>query len=53
MSKNQDHENFRKIKIVNTKDYHFNYIDIQYDNHIISPIIEIYRWEMFKHLKNH
>jgi hypothetical protein len=50
---NQDNINLTKIKTVNTENYHFNYIDIQYDNNIISPIIEIYRWEMFKHLKNH
>jgi hypothetical protein len=38
---------------VNTKHYHFDYIDIQYDNNIISPMIEIFRWEKFQELKHH
>ena len=46
-------KNLKIVKTINTKDYHFDYIDIQYDNTIISPIVEIYRWEMFNRLKNH
>ncbi len=38
--------------IVN-KNYHFTYIDIKYDNDIISPNIELYRWRQLKLLKNH
>lgn len=39
-------------KVVTNKLYHFTYIDIKYDNNIISPNIELYRWRQLKLLKN-
>lgn len=35
---------------VNNKLYHFRYIDVKYDNDVISPELEMYRWELYKNL---
>jgi hypothetical protein len=40
-------------KIISNKNYHFTYIDIKYDNSVLSSNIELYRWQQLKLLKQH
>jgi hypothetical protein len=38
---------------IDTDDYKFNFIDVIYENNIVSINIEIYRWRQIKILKQH